>query len=276
MNRGVPPTARKARTGEFTPPGITRWARSNSSAEAGASITVPVSQSLVCDPAGMNSRGVVRRSAVLLACALALLGCTSSGNRAEQFRRKLTAVLLQLSDFPPTWRAFPMSQQDPNVLTSLAACVGGKGTHASPIAVIHSEEFRHADERISSAGAAFSSQDPVSDAATALGKPAARRCMAQVMRTRITEAVPGASVTGSHWTVQPGGINVPINYAGLARGVIDATRNGAPVKIYADVVFITGASIDADVTLVNVGRPIAKYIRDSVVDDIAGRAQRAT
>src|SRR3982750_686116 len=32
MKRGVPPTARKARTGEFTPPGITRWARSNNSA----------------------------------------------------------------------------------------------------------------------------------------------------------------------------------------------------------------------------------------------------
>ena len=32
MKRGVPPTARKARTGELTPPGMTRWARSNSAA----------------------------------------------------------------------------------------------------------------------------------------------------------------------------------------------------------------------------------------------------
>ena len=39
MNRGVPPTARNARTGEFTPPGITRWARSNRAAETGASVT---------------------------------------------------------------------------------------------------------------------------------------------------------------------------------------------------------------------------------------------
>src|SRR5262245_16480344 len=29
MKRGVPPTARKARTGELTPPGMTRCARSN-------------------------------------------------------------------------------------------------------------------------------------------------------------------------------------------------------------------------------------------------------
>ncbi|CAM5304096.1 hypothetical protein SALBM311S_11518 [Streptomyces alboniger] len=37
MNRGVPPTARKARTGEFTPPGVTAAARSNRACETGAS-----------------------------------------------------------------------------------------------------------------------------------------------------------------------------------------------------------------------------------------------
>src|SRR5580693_5833871 len=34
MKRGVPPTALKARTGEFTPPGMTAQASSNSFAEA--------------------------------------------------------------------------------------------------------------------------------------------------------------------------------------------------------------------------------------------------
>src|SRR4051812_27818242 len=37
MNLGVPPTARKARTGEFTPPGITSLARARRAADAGAS-----------------------------------------------------------------------------------------------------------------------------------------------------------------------------------------------------------------------------------------------
>ena len=37
MNRGVPPTARKARTGELTPPGTMVRARSNRACEAGAS-----------------------------------------------------------------------------------------------------------------------------------------------------------------------------------------------------------------------------------------------
>src|SRR5437899_6630917 len=33
MKSGVPPTARKARTGELTPPGITFWARAKSSSD---------------------------------------------------------------------------------------------------------------------------------------------------------------------------------------------------------------------------------------------------
>src|SRR4051812_30505726 len=40
MKRGVPPTARKARTGAFTPPGITSLARASSAADAGASVVV--------------------------------------------------------------------------------------------------------------------------------------------------------------------------------------------------------------------------------------------
>src|SRR3954452_14272432 len=35
MNRGVPPTALNARTGEFTPPGVTARARSNRAADSG-------------------------------------------------------------------------------------------------------------------------------------------------------------------------------------------------------------------------------------------------
>src|SRR4051794_27949606 len=51
MNRGVPPTARKARTGELTPPGVTRPARSNSCADTGASYgdgSLPAPPSQAC------------------------------------------------------------------------------------------------------------------------------------------------------------------------------------------------------------------------------------
>src|SRR3989344_3792774 len=57
MKRGVPPTALKARTGEFTPPGMTRWARSNSWALRDMSV----------DVAGRGRRGVVERGLAGLA-----------------------------------------------------------------------------------------------------------------------------------------------------------------------------------------------------------------
>jgi hypothetical protein len=45
MNRGVPPTALKARTGEFTPPGVTAWARANRAADSavGSELIAPFS-----------------------------------------------------------------------------------------------------------------------------------------------------------------------------------------------------------------------------------------
>jgi hypothetical protein len=48
MKRGVPPTARKARTGEFTPPGVTERARSKRAALAGAGSSLTCSFSLIC------------------------------------------------------------------------------------------------------------------------------------------------------------------------------------------------------------------------------------
>src|SRR3569833_3152799 len=44
MNRGVPPTAPNARTGELTPPGTTAPARANSSCEIWSEVTFAVSQ----------------------------------------------------------------------------------------------------------------------------------------------------------------------------------------------------------------------------------------
>ncbi len=47
MNRGVPPTELNARTGEFTPPGMTFRARSNQLSELAAKVTSPLCQGYV-------------------------------------------------------------------------------------------------------------------------------------------------------------------------------------------------------------------------------------
>src|ERR1700733_15146496 len=53
MKSGVPPTPRKARTGEFTPPGITFWARANRASDLAVFMTRPV----IMGRSGSNARG---------------------------------------------------------------------------------------------------------------------------------------------------------------------------------------------------------------------------
>src|SRR5689334_1728278 len=55
MNRGVPPTALKARTGEFTPPGMAAHAREKSSAETVSTPSVWQS-SPACRVPGVHTR----------------------------------------------------------------------------------------------------------------------------------------------------------------------------------------------------------------------------
>ena len=49
MNRGVPPTPRKARTGELTPPGVTFWARAKSCSERELSTTAIIAGNSLTD-----------------------------------------------------------------------------------------------------------------------------------------------------------------------------------------------------------------------------------
>ena len=64
MKRGVPPTALKARTGEFTPPGVTARARSNSAPEAavGAVEGAAVTRAIVAERRLTRPRRQVRRA----------------------------------------------------------------------------------------------------------------------------------------------------------------------------------------------------------------------
>ena len=87
MNRGVPPTARNARTGEFTPPGITRWARSNRSAETGAS-TCPVWQGRAHDRGAHLARAAMSMLHLRVICPPDLAEPVTGALRRAARRRR--------------------------------------------------------------------------------------------------------------------------------------------------------------------------------------------
>src|SRR5664279_2122793 len=77
MNRGVPPTDRKARTGEFTPPGVTARARANSAALAG---TCSAATSVAGPGRAVDSPGALLRCAI---CGVSSFGgCCGAGATA--------------------------------------------------------------------------------------------------------------------------------------------------------------------------------------------------
>src|SRR6188472_3183492 len=92
MNRGSPPTAANARTGEFTPPGIVRFARSNSRRDLSMSRGLTCRDSPPCLlPPCLRGVG---DALVLLRGARELLGALGPvGLHADQAREPLLSML---------------------------------------------------------------------------------------------------------------------------------------------------------------------------------------
>ena len=210
-----------------------------------------------------------RLGVLLLACALVCAGCSGS---EEPIRKVMRSVLLQLSDFPPSWRSFPPSDQQGDLLGDLASCTGVT-VHGTSIATERSGEFRNGEQRITSTAVGFDGNSPSSERADALGSAKANDCMAQAVRNRVLEAVPGATITSSEFTVQSGGVNVAVNWAGSATGVVTVDRAGRSTKVYLNTVFLFGRNFYCDITFLGVGKPVADFIRGVLTDKVALRAQ---
>jgi hypothetical protein len=218
-------------------------------------------------------RTLRRLAAVLLSGVLVLAACSSSGE--DLTHKTLRETLLQLSDFPPTWRGFPQSEKAPDLLGTIAACTG-TADKGEALMTVQSDEFRHGLQRITSTAVALPNQNDVAKRAAALSNPKAKTCAAQALRQRVTDAVPGAKITSAKFTAQEGGIDVPINYTGVVHGYFVADVKGKSTKIYLDSVFLQGHLFYADVTFLGVGAPISSGIQQILIDRVALRAQHSS
>ena len=217
--------------------------------------------------------GIARRVAVLLfGGVLALAGC--SGSSGYDPSQQMRAALLQLSDFPPTWRAYPQSANAGDLLGDIAVCTGAV-KQERPVAMVQSSEFRNHQERITSTAVALNSNGDVSKRASSLGLPRATGCAARAAQQRVLDLLPGAKITSADFTVQPGGVNVAINYAGILHGVVNADVEGKATKVYVDAVFLLGTAFYSDITFLGVSSPVPDAIEHVLTDDVALREQHA-
>jgi hypothetical protein len=215
----------------------------------------------------------MRRFGILLVgCALVVAGCTSSGGSDSSAR--LRSVLLQLKDFPPSWRAFPQPEDAPDLLGDIAVCTGAV-EREDPVSLVRSSEFRHGDQRISSTAVELKTTSDVSKRSTSLGRHGVESCAAQAGRRRVLDAVPDATIISQTATVQEGGVNVAINFAGEMHGVYTVDSEGRRSKVYVDAVFILGTAFYSDITFVGVDHPVPATIQHVLTDNVALREQHA-
>jgi hypothetical protein len=211
----------------------------------------------------------MRRFAPLLAGVLVLAGCSESD---PPIRKVMQSVILQLSDFPPSWRSFPPPASQNDLLGELATCTGVPLDDAS-VATVHYGEFRKGSQIITSSAVGFDANHPASQRGAALSDPRADDCMAEAVRDRVLDALPGATIDSSQFTVQSGGVNVAVNWIGSATGTFTVTDNGQQTKVYIDTVFLYGRNFYCDITFLGVGQPVAAFVEGTLIDDVALRAQ---
>lgn len=201
---------------------------------------------------------------------LVVAGC-GGGSAGGPSRSTLESVGLQLSDFPPSWERTSASAS--NVLDGLARCTGTKlGKIDATGDTVSSGVFHNGARRIWSATTGYQSQDGVTDRLTSLSSPRAGTCMAQVMRPVVTDAVPGARIVSSHYTVTPGAIFTSVTQVGSATGLVSLDAHGRSSQVHVDVEFIAGKKLASDIVFVGVGRPVPGSIRNALAYKVGTRA----
>ena len=209
----------------------------------------------------------------LLVCGVsAVAACTSQGT--DKSRQTVESALLQLSDFPPSWRAFPASNQAVDLLGSIATCTG-TAVKAKSDFTVHSSEFRNGQQRITSTATAYSDPSNAIKQSNALASPRADECMAQAITPSVRALVPNSTIGASSFQVLSGGYNTAVNVAGTATGTVTVQAGGHTEQVYVDVEFLLGTNYYSDVTFMNVGKPVAHFIENVLTTRVAMREQRS-
>lgn len=214
---------------------------------------------------------------VVLAALLTVAGCASAARGPST--GALSAVLLQVSDFPPTWTGYPDSSGVADVFAlddTFARCVGAD-LHQLGAAQrsVRSDVFRSGGDRIASSGTAFADNDAAPRRLGLLGYPEADACMAERVRAALPKALPGTDVTGVRLSLTAGAFNAPANVGGTLTGVVTVRQGGRPLALHVDASFVTGFDFYAAITFFGAGRPVDPSVRGVLVDDVSRRALKS-
>jgi hypothetical protein len=188
----------------------------------------------------------------------------------------LATVVIRRADLPG-WAGTPF-QDDPSAeqdQANLLRCTGGRDTDSDKVAEAHSQNFTLGQAGISSEAASYRNQSAVDSDVALLHNPKFPACYQALVKSGLSRNLPaGTTIRSAKVTVTPGPGSGPANVAGTATAVLAVNTAGGPVTVYADIAFITGPMLEAEVDTENVGSPVPAALRRTLIQAVAARAAR--
>lgn len=188
----------------------------------------------------------------------------------------LTQIVLQRDDLPG-WTGTPF-QDDPSTeqeQASLLRCAGGRDTDSDKVAEAHSQDFSLGQAGISSDAASYRTQSAVDSDVALLRNPKFPSCYQALVKAGLSKNLPtGTTISSAKVSVTPGPGSGPANVAGTATAVLTVNTAAGRVTVYADIAFITGPMLEAEVDTENIGSPVPVALRRKLIQAVAGRAAR--
>ena len=241
-----------------------------------------------CGGGGGNSAQTASGSAAGSSSSAA----TRSPEQLAADKQTAESVVLQLGDFPSGWEAKPRDPSTADTPEAKAAtkkfaeCVGVDpslvGEQSDPSkARAESDKFTDShDLEVDSSATVEPSPDAGQQAITAFGKPEARGCFQDFVRTALEYALqhpqpgkelpPGASVGDA----EVGTVNLPGVHAKpvVYRVTVPVTVGKLTIKVFIDFVFALQGRTGLDMTFQNVGQPFPQDLETQLANTSIDRA----
>ena len=239
-------------------------------------------------------RSIPMTAAGAAAVAVLLAGCSSSSTNgkgstktpagsssvstsaAPPSKAQLAAMVLQPADVPSGWTASAADESstadDEAVQAKLTACLGVANSDSQKVATATSRDYDQGDASISSEASSYRSSEVVDRDAAALVGDKAEGCFETLLKEQVAKEVPaGGKVDKVDVTVIPHASGQPDNVVAAVEAQITISASGQSATVYADVTFIRGKQVEAQVEFIGLGARIPEDVRGKAVEAVAGR-----
>ena len=238
-----------------------------------------LSLSAACSGSAKSAQSTAAASSSLTPTAVTSSPAPNPSATAAAWVAVLRTVGLQPAEMPPGWTSkdYQPNPDEVALQAALVRCVGGRDTTADRIAEVHSPDYSQGEgATVFSTASSYKSPDDVAANVEILANPKISSCYQTLVQTQLAKTLAaGTTINRVTFNVTLGPSGGPPNLAATGRGDVNLTANGQTADLFLKVAFITGGSLQAQVTCENIGAPVPAGLCDAVIAKVASRAAAA-